>query len=69
MLVKLTFIDTFDSDFNNQHYKIYQFANPVTFELLNGVNLDTSIKLIPYEVYKCTITRNGRKWRVTKIEN
>lgn len=69
MLVKLTFVDVFENDFNNQHYKIYQFANPVTFDVINGVNLDTNIKLIPYDVYKCTIERYGKKWRVTKIDN
>lgn len=69
MLVKLTFIDVFESDFNNQHFKIFQFANPVTFELINGVNLETNIKLIPYEVYKCTLERRGKKWRITKIDN
>ena len=53
MKVKLTFIESFDSEFKNQTYKIFQFCNPITFDMINGVNLESSVKLIPYEMYKC----------------
>lgn len=69
MKVKLTFIDSFESEFQNEKYKILQFANPVTFEIINGVNLENSTKLIPYEIYTCYIERKNKKWRVTKIES
>lgn len=68
MKVKLTFIESFDSDFKNQTYKIFQFCNPITFDMINGVNLESNVKLIPYEMYKCTIERKNNKWRVTDVE-
>lgn len=68
MKVKLTFYDTFDSEFNGITYKIYQFVNPITFEIINAVNLDTSIKLISDTLYKCTIDRRGKKWKVINVE-
>lgn len=68
MKVKLTYFDTFENDFNGTHYKIYQFANPLTFDIINGVNLETNTKLIPYDVYLCVIERYGKKWRVTKVD-
>lgn len=68
MKVKLTFLETFDSNFNGIDYNIYQFANPVTFDVINGVNLDYNGKFIPYEIYTCYIERRGKKWRVTKID-
>lgn len=67
MKVKLSFLEKFSSDFNGATYEIYQFVNPITFEIINGVNLDLSIKLIPYDIYKCTIERKGKKWRVTDV--
>ena len=67
MKVKLSFLEKFSTDFKGASYEIYQFANPITFEIINGVNLDLSIKLIPYEIYKCTIERKGKKWRVTEV--
>lgn len=67
MKVKLSFLEKFSTDFKGAAYEIYQFANPITFEIINGVNLDLSIKLIPYEIYKCTIERKGKKWRVTDV--
>lgn len=68
MKVKLTFYDSFDSEFKGISYKINQFVNPITFELINGVNLQTSIKLIPYTLYLCTIERKGKKWKVTSVD-
>lgn len=68
MKVKLTFYDSFDSDFNGVNYKIYQFINPITFEPINGVNLDVNIKLVSDTLYKCTIERRGKKWKVTSVE-
>lgn len=68
MKVKLTFYDTFDTEFNGINYKITQFVNPITFDFINGVNLETTIKLIPYSLYYCTIERKGRKWKVTSVE-
>lgn len=68
MKVKLTFYDSFDTDFNGITYKIYQFVNPITFEIINAVNLQTSTKLISDTLYKCTIERRGKKWKVTNVE-
>ena len=68
MKVKLTFYDTYDSDFKGTTYKIYQFVNPITFDIINGVDLETSVKLISDTLYKCTIERRGKKWRVTSVE-
>lgn len=68
MKVKLTFYDTFDTEFNGISYKITQFVNPITFDFINGVNLDCSIKLVPYTLYLCTIERKGKKWKVTSVD-
>ena len=67
MKVKLTFLEKFNSEFQGSTYEIYQFANPITLDIINGVNLDLSLKLIPYEIYKCTLERKGKKWRVTDV--
>lgn len=67
MKVKLTFLETFDSEFNGTSYKIYQFCNPITFEVVNGVNLEPSIKLVPYDLFLCTMERRGKKWKVTDV--
>lgn len=68
MKVKLSYLDCFDSQYENIDYKIYQFVNPITFDVINGVNLDLKVKLIPYDIYLCIIERKGKKWRVTSVE-
>lgn len=67
MKVKLTFIEAFDSEFQGKSYKIYQFCNPITLDIINGVNISSSLKLIPYDVYICTLERKNTKWRVIDI--
>lgn len=67
MKVKLTFIEAFESDFQGKNYKIFQFCNPITLDIINGVNLESNVKLIPYDVYICTLERKNNKWRVTDV--
>lgn len=67
MKVKLAFLESFDSEFQGKNYKIYQFVHPVTLDLLNAVNIESNVKLMPNEIYICTIERKNNKWRVTDI--
>lgn len=67
MEMKLTFIETYSSEFKGKQYNIGVFVHYYTGQVYRSVGLDCS-KLTPNTEYECFIEYSKNKFRVTKVK-
>lgn len=67
MTFNLLYLDSFDSDFNGNTYKIYQFLDKSSLTVISGTNLDVKGDLVPYKAYNCNVEFRRNKLKVTSI--
>lgn len=76
MKIKLVYVKSFDTEFKETAYYIYQFVDPQTLTILNysvsekesQVLLDKLDKLIIGNAYQCTLTIKKNKLSIENIE-
>lgn len=54
-----------ETEFNGQHYNIYNFVDPKSLQIIRGTNLEVQLK--EFESYDCDIRINRGKLKVTKV--
>lgn len=76
MKLKLVYVNTFDSEFKDNTYYIYQFVDPQTLSILNysvsasesSALLNKLDTLVIGNAYQCTITIKKNKLSICSID-
>lgn len=63
---KMIFVDTFESDFKGNHYKILRFFDVETLNLYSATNLN--LELEKGKFYTCTLDYKKGKIVVSDVE-
>lgn len=66
MKLKLIFLDSFESEYENNKYLISRFVDPSSLTVITGVNLNLSFT--PYKVYNCLIEWIPKKGKFRVVE-
>lgn len=66
MRIKLVLTQTFESDFNDKHYFIYQFVDPQTLTILSLSSVD-DLALNTGQEYECLLGIKRSKLVVSQV--
>ena len=62
MKIQLIFLDSFESEFKGNTYKIFRFLDTQSLTILSGTNLVGEYK--PYKMYNCDVEFRKNKLKV-----
>lgn len=66
MKINLVFLDSFDSEFKGNNYKIFRFLDPQSLTIISGTNLKGTYE--QYKTYNCIIEFNHNKLKVVSAQ-
>lgn len=66
MKINLVFLDSFDTEFKGNNYKIFRFLDPQSLNILSGTNLKDTYE--QYKTYNCIVEFKNNKLKVVSTQ-